>query len=303
MKKLKVAIIGSGNIGTDLLVKITRSSYLECSIFIGRSLSSPGMIKAQSLGIKVSAEGIHYIRKNPTCCDMVFDATSAEAHLQHVSVLNQLNKFVIDLTPAKVGTLCVPVVNMKECLNKKNINMVTCGGQASVPIAHALALSHNEIDYIEVVSSIASRSAGPATRLNLDEYIHTTEKALKIFSGAKISKAILNLNPAQPCINMQTTIFAKVKNADIEKFCSSVRHISQEIQKYVPGYEIIVPPLMENERMLVIVRIKGLGDYLPEYAGNLDIINCAALAIAEEYGKKQLQLQNKEKLHEISFAE
>ena len=180
-------------------------------------------------------------------------------------------------------------------LNKKNINMITCGGQASVPIAYALALSHGEIDYIEIISSIASRSAGPATRLNLDEYIHTTEEALKTFSGAKTSKAILNLNPAQPCINMQTTIFAQVKNPNLEKFQNAVNHIAEKMQKCVPGYEIILNPLMENGRIVVMVRVKGLGDYLPEYAGNLDIINCAAVSVAEEYSK--------EMTHENSFAE
>ena len=282
-QKIKVAILGSGNIGTDLLIKIMRSPYLECTAFIGRNLFSPGMMKAQSLKIHVSAEGIRYIEQNPSCCDIVFDATSSSAHIEHAPILAKLNKFVIDLTPAKIGKMCVPVVNMDDAIFESNVNMITCGGQASAPIAHAIALTHKEVDYIEVVSSIASRSAGPATRLNLDEYIHTTEYALKVFSGAKITKAILNLNPAQPCINMQTTIFAKVKNPDIEKLNRVVKDIASQVQKYVPGYEIIVNPIMENDRIVVMVRVKGLGDYLPEYAGNLDIINCAALAIAEKY--------------------
>lgn len=300
MKKINVAILGSGNIGTDLLVKISRSNYLSCSAFIGRNLQSQGMQKAQSLGIFTSAEGISYIEKNPACCDIVFDATSAKAHLEHAVILEKLNKFVIDLTPAKVGKLCVPVVNINDCLGVSNVNMVTCGGQASVPIAHALALSHSHIDYIETISSISSRSAGPATRLNLDEYIHTTELALKLFSNATTTKAILNLNPAQPCINMQTTVFAKVMNPDIEKFRAALKTITSNIQKYVPGYQMIVNPFIENDRMTVMVRVKGLGDYLPEYAGNLDIINCAAITVAEEYAKQQLQIVNKEFTHEIS---
>lgn len=303
MNKIKVAILGSGNIGTDLLVKVSRSSLLECGIFIGRNLFSPGMMKAQSLGVPTSIEGIAHIEKNIHCCDIVFDATSAKAHLEHAVILNRLNKFVIDLTPAKVGALCVPVVNLKNCLDKKNINMVTCGGQASVPIAHALSITHNEIDYIETISSIASRSAGPATRSNLDEYIHTTELALKLFSGAKSAKAILNLNPAQPCINMQTTIFAKVRNPNIEKFRNVVEEISRQIQRYVPGYTIIVNPFIDNDRIVVMIRVKGLGDYLPEYAGNLDIINCAALAVAEEYATKQLKIASRENNHEVSFTE
>jgi acetaldehyde dehydrogenase (acetylating) len=283
MKKVKVAILGSGNIGTDLLIKVLRSSYLECAVFIGRNLSSPGMIKAQLTNIPVSADGIQYIVENPQCCEVVFDATSSSAHQEHAQILESLGKFTIDLTPAKIGKMCVPVVNMDDILTENNINMITCGGQASVPIAYAIALTHKEIDYLEVVSSIASRSAGSATRLNLDEYIHTTEHALKVFSGAKMTKAILNLNPAQPCIDMQTSIFAKVKKPDINQLQIMVKDIEMKVQKYVPGYKIIVNPMMENDRIVVMVRVKGLGDYLPEYAGNLDIINCAALAMAEKY--------------------
>jgi acetaldehyde dehydrogenase (acetylating) len=301
-RKIKVAILGSGNIGTDLLVKVMRSPYLECSAFIGRNLFSSGMSKAQALGVQVSAEGINYIEKNPSCCEIVFDATSSNAHLEHAPILQKLNKFVIDLTPAKIGKMCVPVVNMDDAIYEKNVNMITCGGQASAPIAHAIALSHDEVEYIEVVSSIASRSAGPATRLNLDEYIHTTEYALKVFSGAKTTKAILNLNPAQPCINMQTTIFAKVKNPNIEQLNIVVDKIVEQVQKYVPGYELIVRPIIENDRIVVMVRVKGLGDYLPEYAGNLDIINCAALAIAEKYAlEKQIKSIVKETAYEVDF--
>ena len=290
MSKIKAAILGSGNIGTDLLIKILRSPYLTCGAFIGRNLFSNGIIKAQSLGVSVSTDGIKYIENNPNCCDIVFDATSAKAHIKHAPILNHMNKFTIDLTPAKIGSICVPIVNIKTCLDKKNVSMVTCGGQASIPITYALALTHNSIEYIEVISSIASRSAGPATRLNLDEYIHTTEEAIKELTGAKAAKAILNLNPAHPCINMQTTIFAKIVNPNIEKLSQAVNEISIRIQKYVPGYEIIVKPMMENKRIVVMLRVKGLGDYLPVYAGNLDIINCAALTVAEEYAKKRLNI-------------
>lgn len=302
MSKLKVAILGSGNIGTDLLMKVLRSPYLACGAFIGRNLSSSGMMKAQSLDVKISAEGIGYIEKNPHCCDIVFDATSAKAHLEHAPILKKMGKFVIDLTPAKIGTMCVPVVNMDQCLDTDNVNMVTCGGQASAPIAHALAMTHDSIEYIEVVSSIASRSAGPATRINLDEYIQTTEHAIKTISKAKHAKAILNLNPAQPCINMQTTIFAKVNNPDIEALKTAVSEIASKVQKQVPGYQIIIHPFIENDRIVVMVRVKGLGDYLPEYAGNLDIINCTALAVAEEYAKKHIENIQKVVNHEISFA-
>ena len=282
-RKLKIAILGSGNIGTDLLIKALRSPHLECGAFIGRNLSSPGMVKALSLGVTVSAEGIDYIVKNPDCCDLVFDATSAKSHLEHAPVFEKMGILAIDLTPAKIGLMSVPSVNMADCLVETNVNMVTCGGQASIPVAYAIGQTQTDVDYIEVVSSIASRSAGPATRQNLDEYIKTTEDGLKEFSGAKRTKAILNLNPAEPCVDMQATIFAKVKNPDVAKLSDMLLGLVEKIRQYVPGYEIILGPLVENDRIVVMVRVRGLGDYLPAYAGNLDIINCAAIAMAEEY--------------------
>lgn len=290
-RKLKVAIIGSGNIGTDLLIKVLRSPYLECRIFISRRLSSAGMQKALSLGIPVSAEGIDYILNNPTCCDLVFDATSAKSHIEHAPILRKLNKRVIDLTPAKIGLMCVPSVNLAKALNEFNVNMVTCGGQASIPVAYAIGQTQSDIDYIEVVSTIASRSAGPATRQNIDEYIKTTEDGLKEFSGATRTKAILNLNPAEPCVDMQTTIFAKVKNPDIPKLSKFFLRQVENIRKYVPGYEIILGPLLENGRIVVMARVRGLGDYLPSYAGNLDIINCAAINMAEAYARVYLKTE------------
>jgi acetaldehyde dehydrogenase (acetylating) len=292
MRKLKIAILGSGNIGTDLLIKALRSPYFECGAFIGRSLSSPGMLKAQQLGVPVSAESIAYIEKNPDCCDIVFDATSAKDHDIHDPILQKLGKRVIDLTPAKRGVMCVPSVNITECLSATNVNMITCGGQASIPVAYALGKTQKNIDYIEVISSIASRSAGPATRRNLDEYIHTTEEGIRHFSGAKRTKAILNLNPAQPCINMQTTILAKTDTPDVEALKPALADIVEKIRRYVPGYEVILGPILENGRIAVMVRVKGLGDYLPAYAGNLDIINCAAIAMAEEYVKSQNHLSS-----------
>lgn len=291
--KLKVAIIGSGNIGTDLLIKVLRSPLLECGAFIGRHLSSPGMLKALSLGVPVSAGGIAYIMDNPDCCDLVFDATSARSHFDHAPILKRLNKRVIDLTPAKVGLMSVPSVNLAECLTEFNVNMVTCGGQASIPVAYAIGQTQTGVEYIEVVSSIASRSAGPATRQNIDEYIKTTEDGLKEFSGAARTKAILNLNPAEPCVDMQTTIFAKVNNPDIPKLLGALSQLVEKIRKYVPGYEIILGPVVENGRIVVMARVRGLGDYLPAYAGNLDIINCAAIAMADEYASAALN-------HELS---
>jgi len=284
-KKLKVAIIGSGNIGTDLLVKTVRSPYLECTLFVGRNLSSPGMAKAMQLGVPISDRSIDAIISDPDCCDLVFDATSARDAKLHWAILEKLGKKVIDMTPANVGDMCVPAVNLGDGVASQNLNMVTCGGQASVPLAHLIGQTQKDVEYVEVVSSIASRSAGPATRINLDEYLETTETAIAHFSGAKRAKAILILNPAEPCVNMQTTVFAKVANPDMDRLRTALHEMVERIQQYVPGYQLVVDPIYENGRIVVMVRVEGLGDYLPTYAGNLDIINCAAIAAAEEYAK------------------
>ncbi|OXA92181.1 acetaldehyde dehydrogenase (acetylating) [Flavobacterium hercynium] len=285
MKKLKVAILGSGNIGTDLLIKIQRSEFLECVLFIGRNLSSPGMAKAIAMGVKVSDESINAIVKNSDQVDLVFDATSAKDAKIHWDILDKLGKIVVDMTPAKLGVFCIPAVNLDEVIEHRNVNMITCGGQASIPIAHVIGKTQKNVEYIEVVSSIASRSAGPATRLNLDEYVDTTENGIKHFSNVKRTKAILNLNPADPCIDMQTTIFAQVENPNMEYLQEEIDIMIKKIQEYVPGYSLLVPPVFENGRIVIMVKAQGLGDYLPKYAGNLDIINCAAIAVAEQYSK------------------
>lgn len=284
--KLRVAILGSGNIGTDLLIKCLRSEVLEPTLFIGRNLTSAGMAKANSLGVRISDRSIDAILDDPGVCDLVFDATSAQDHARHAPILAELGKLAIDMTPAKLGAICVPAVNIDEIRGARNVNMVTCGGQASIPIAHMIASITPDIDYIEVVSSIASRSAGPATRLNLDEYVDTTERSLIHFAGCKRAKAILILNPAIPCIDMQTTIFANVENPDLEKVRARAVEVVGRIQSYVPGYQLLVPPQYENGRLVITVKCRGLGDYLPSYAGNLDIINCAAIAIAESFAHR-----------------
>jgi acetaldehyde dehydrogenase (acetylating) len=281
--KLKVAIIGSGNIGTDLLIKVMRSRHLTCTLLAGRNFNSVGMKKASALGVTISDRGIEAIVKNPDICDLVFDATSAQAHLEHWKILDQLGKTVIDMTPAKLGSFCIPAINAVDCLKsgERNINMITCGGQSSIPIAYALSQVHEEIQYIEVSSSIASRSAGPATRHNLDEYIETTELGLRKFSGAINGKAILILNPAHPPIDMQTTIYAKISNPNLPALTSSVQSMVTKLKQYVPGYQLIVPPTLDGDRVITTIKVVGNGDYLPQYAGNLDIINCAAIAMAE----------------------
>jgi acetaldehyde dehydrogenase (acetylating) len=290
INKLKVAILGTGNIGTDLLIKVMRSELLECRLFAGRNLASPGMLKANQIGVPVSAQSIQAIVDHRAELELVFDATSAQDHFRHAPILRELGLLAVDLTPSKVGKMCVPAVNLEECLQETNVNMVSCGGQASIPLAHAMAQANPEIEYLETISSISSRSAGPATRINLDEYLQTTENALQTFSGAKRTKAILNLNPAQPCVHMQTTLLATIPNPDLEKTRRIVADMVARLHKYIPGYQLIVEPLIENGRLAVMVRVDGRGDYLPRYAGNLDIINCAAIAAAEAYARKRNNL-------------
>lgn len=279
--KLPVAILGTGNIGTDLLVKVLRSPELECKLFAGRNLGSAGMAKATALGVPVSANGIDSIVERASDIAIVFDATSAEGHLRHAPLLERWGIVSVDMTPAKIGRMCVPAVNLSSCLKESNVNMVTCGGQAAIPIAHALAHEVPHAEYIETISNIAARSAGPATRLNLDEYLRTTEEGLQQFTGCAEAKAILTLNPAQPCVLMQTTIMLKTAGVDIERCRVLVAEAVATIQKYVPGYRLLVEPTWESGRLIVMVKVEGLGDYLPRYAGNLDIINCAAIAFAE----------------------
>lgn len=285
-EKIKVAILGSGNIGTDLLLKILRSPVLECGLFIGRNQSSSGLARARALGVPVSSDGIQAILDQPDCCELVFDATSAADHLKHWPLLRALGKRVIDLTPSRVGTMAVPAINGDELLSAENVNMVSCGGQASTPLAFAIARTQPGIEYFEVVSSISALSAGPATRANLDEYIETTEAALAHFTGCSATKTILILNPAQPPIHMQTTVSAKVASADLDRLRPVVDQMVASIQRYVPGYQLVVPPVFEQNRIVVMVRVTGLGDFLPPYAGNLDIINCAAIATAEQFARK-----------------
>jgi acetaldehyde dehydrogenase len=286
--KLRVAILGTGNIGTDLLLKTLRSPSLECTLFSGRNLASPRMAQASKLGVRVSDRGVEAILDDPDCCDLVFDATSANDHLRHWGLLQPLRKTVIDLTPAGVGALCIPSINLEQCLDCPNINMVTCGGQAAIPLAHLIGQTQHDVEYIEVVSTIASKSAGPATRINLDEYVHNTERGIRHFCPCRQTKSILILNPAQPCIDMQATVFAKVPRPDLDALRSAIDDTVERIRSYVPGYRLVVRPSLEDGRVVITARVQGLGDFLPKYAGNLDIINCAAIATAEKYARRYL---------------
>lgn len=288
MKKIKTAIIGTGNIGSDLLVKIKRSEVLECSLFAGRSPESDGIKFAVNMGIPVSSESIHAIEANPACCDIVFDATSAAVHKYNAPILRGLKKFTIDLTPSKIGRMCVPTINLDECLGEANVNTITCGGQATVPIAYAVKQAQPDVDYVEIVASISSRSAGPGTRANIDEFTQTTKEALEYFTGVARAKAIIILNPAEPPIIMRNTIYALVKQPDMGAITRKVTEYVERIRKYVPGYRVIVGPVFENGRVTTTIEVVGLGDYLPTYSGNLDIITCAAVEIAEVYARKRL---------------
>jgi acetaldehyde dehydrogenase (acetylating) len=288
MEKIKVGIIGTGNIGTDILLKLKRSDYLECGMFTGRNPDSEGIKLAKQLGVPTSIRSIQEIVDNPECCDIVFDATSAGIHKMHAPILKELKKFAIDLTPARIGKMCVPVINMEECLQGENVNLITCGGQATVPIAYAINQVHSDTKYIEIAASISSKSAGAGTRNNIDEFTQTTSDALKEFTSVDKSKAIIILNSANPPINMRNTVYALIDNPDMDKIKRSVKDMVQKIQKYVPGYRLLYDPVYENGKVSTAIEVIGLGDYLPKYSGNLDIITCAAIEIAEAFAKKLL---------------
>ncbi|MBF0570585.1 MAG: acetaldehyde dehydrogenase (acetylating) [Candidatus Omnitrophica bacterium] len=288
MKKVKVGIIGTGNIGTDLLIKVQRSEILECGLFAGKNPDSVGIRRAEKMGVRTSFNSIKEIQDDPDCCAIVFDATSAQVHSFNAPILTKLGKFVVDLTPSSIGKMCVPVVNLKECLNSVNVNLITCGGQATIPIAYALIKAHPEIGYIEVVASIASKSAGSGTRANIDEYVLATKEAVRIFTGVDQAKAIIILNSAEPPVFMRNTVYAKIEKPNLEKITEQVLIMAQKIQKYVPGYKIVLGPVVENNRVTTMVEVAGRGDFLPKYSGNLDIITCAAVNVAEEFAKKKI---------------
>lgn len=284
MNAVTVGIIGTGNIGTDLLIKLLKTTALIPVIFVGKRLTSDGIRIAQDLSIPVSIDGIEFFIKNPGYCDLVFDCTNAVDAVYHAEIFKSQGIKVIDLTPAKIGELCIPDINSEAILTNDNVNMITCGGQSSIPLLHTISKHSESIDYIEVVSQIASKSAGPGTRINIDEYINTTEFAIKKFTNAKHCKVILNLNPADPCVNMQTTMFVDSKNFIFTN--SLVEAIYKKIElllDYIPNYELIIPPNVNSDNILILsTKITGNGDYLPSYAGNLDIINCAAIKIAQQ---------------------
>lgn len=278
--RTRVAILGSGSIGIDLMFKVKACDAFDLAFVVGRNANSDGLRLARDCQVATSYEGLDFLKAHVDEYDLVFDATSAAAHTEHNRFFAEAGKFAIDLTPAKVGPLCVPCINLHETRALQNINLITCGGQASLPLAWALRQAVDSIDYLEVVSAIASRSAGMATRENISEYQTTTEYALAKFSGAKRTKAILNINPAEPGIRMQTTLYAHARYRDFDRVRERVEAMAEQVREYVPGYQLVMAPLESQGRITMSLTVRGRGDYLPEYAGNLDIINCAALAVA-----------------------
>lgn len=285
MEKAKAAIIGPGNIGSDLMYKIMRSDCLEMSYMVG-IVESEGIRRARKLGFETTTEGVEAILDKDEI-KIVFDATGAKAHALHAPLLRKAGKIAIDMTPAAVGPYAVPCVNLDSLSDEMNFNMVTCGGQATVPIAYAINQAADS-EYTEIISCISSKSAGPGTRANIDEFTETTSKALEIVGGADKGKAIIILNPADPPLMMTNTIHSLVKNPDEKKITESVRRMTEKVQSYVPGYKLRTPPIIEGNQVTVIVEVEGAGDFLPKYSGNLDIINAAAIEVAEKIARERL---------------
>jgi len=289
----KVAIIGPGNIGTDLMIKVLRKSKsLEMGAMVGVDPSSEGLLRASRMGVPITDQGIEGLLKMKEFDEIrvVFDATSAKAHLKNAAALEGRQKKLIDLTPAAIGPYVVPVVNLGAHANAPNVNMVSCGGQATIPMVAAVNRV-SQVHYAEIVSSIASKSAGPGTRANIDEFTQTTARAIEKIGGAKKGKAIIVLNPAEPPLIMRNTVFCFTDEADREAIAASVKRMVEDVQDYVPGYRLKHEVQFEsftvsrNEdpgmKISIFLEIEGAGHYLPPYAGNLDIMTSAALKTAE----------------------
>ncbi|WP_217576676.1 acetaldehyde dehydrogenase (acetylating) [Streptomyces sp. GbtcB7] len=283
------AIVGPGNIGTDLLVKLQRSQAVEVAYMVGVDPASEGLAKARARGVEASAEGVDWLLRQSPLPDLVFEATSARAHQSNAPRFAEAGITAVDLTPAMVGPLVCPVVNLRDQLTATNVNMITCGGQATVPIVSAVS-SVVPVPYAEIVASIASRSAGPGTPANIDEFTETTALALEQVGGARRGKAVIVLNPVDPPMIMRDTVFCAIPpDADRDSISESVHRMVAEVRKYVPGYTLRADPQYDdpreewegNARVAVFLEVRGNGDYLPPYAGNLDIMTAAAARVGE----------------------
>jgi len=289
MGKVKVAVLGSGNIGTDLMLKLHRSEVLELTTVIGIDPESDGLKKARELGYLTIDNGIKGFLERPELADIVFDATSAKAHIRHAKLLREAGKQVLDLTPAAVGPFVVPPVNISEHLEANNINLITCGGQATIPMVHAIN-SVQPVEYAEIVATISSKSAGPGTRANIDEFTQTTSRGIEKIGGAKKGKAIIILNPAEPPILMRDTVHVLVEGEKVkeEEIIASIQEMEKQVQSYVPGYRLRQEPIFDGNKVTVFLEVEGAGDYLPKYSGNLDIMTAASVKVAEEWAKNKI---------------
>ena len=292
MSKIKCALIGPGNIGTDLLAKLKRSEVLEPVWMVGIDPESDGLKRAKEMGLNTTAEGVDgllpYVARDGV--QIAFDATSAYVHAENSRKLNELGVVMIDLTPAAIGPYCVPPVNLSEHIGKQemNVNMVTCGGQATIPMVAAVSRVQ-PVSYGEIVATVSSRSVGPGTRKNIDEFTRTTAGAVEKIGGAKKGKAIIVINPAEPPLMMRDTVHCLVEGEPKEaEITASVHAMIAEVQKYVPGYRLVNGPVFDGQRVSVFLEVEGLGDYLPKYAGNLDIMTAAAAQTAEEIAREIL---------------
>ncbi|MES2051494.1 MAG: acetaldehyde dehydrogenase (acetylating) [Pseudomonadota bacterium] len=290
MKKIKCALIGPGNIGTDLLAKLQRSAVLEPVWMVGIDPNSDGLKRARDMGIKTTAEGVDGLIPHMVAdgVQIVFDATSAYVHAENSRKVNALGALMIDLTPAAIGPFCVPPVNLVEHVGKgeMNVNMVTCGGQATIPMVAAVSRVQ-PVAYGEIVATVSSKSAGPGTRKNIDEFTRTTASAVEKVGGAKKGKAIIILNPAEPPLIMRDTVHCLTETEpDQAKITESIHAMIKEVQKYVPGYKLVNGPVFDGNRVSVFLEVEGLGDYLPKYAGNLDIMTAAAARTAEMFAEE-----------------
>ncbi|WP_022974924.1 acetaldehyde dehydrogenase (acetylating) [Nevskia ramosa] len=292
MKKIRCAIIGPGNIGTDLLYKLKRSSVLEPVWMVGVDPESEGLARAREYGLKTTADGVDGLLPFVASdnIQIAFDATSAYVHKQHSDALTALGVMMIDLTPAAIGPFCIPPINLKAHAGSRqmNVNMVTCGGQATIPMVYAVSRVQ-KVSYAEIVATVASKSIGPGTRKNIDEFTRTTAAAVKSVGGAERGKAIIIVNPAEPPLIMRDTVHCLTVDAPKQKEIeASVRDMLAEVQKYVPGYRVMNGPVFDGNRVTTFLQVEGLGDYLPKYAGNLDIMTAAAARTAEMFAEEIL---------------